>query len=74
MLSVKNNGGGFFSYLQSPPLQSGDGAKGCGGLTSSSLAKRVEMKYFFWKGWGWTKGGRLFRKGGILCFDMKFLY
>ena len=30
--------------------------KGEGGLTFSNLPVRLGMKYFFWKGWGWTKG------------------
>ena len=34
-----------------PPLYKGEG-----GLTFSNLPVRLGMKYFFWKGWGWTKG------------------
>ena len=34
-------------------------------LLCSDLAKRVGMKYFFKKEWGWTIGVELFRKGGF---------
>ena len=43
-----------------------------GGLTSSNLATRVGMKKIFQKGMGLTKGG-IVQKGGIFCFDTKFL-
>ena len=46
---------------------------GGGGLTSSNLSIRLGMKYFFLR-WGWTKEGRLFRKGGFFALTQTIIF
>ena len=41
-------------------------------LTSSNLAVRVGMKYFFQKGRGWTKGRRDGGGGGFFTLILDF--
>ena len=69
---LRTRGWFFFIFPTSPFTKwDGGGEVGSGGLSSSNLSIRLGMKYFFLR-WGWTKEGRLFRKGEFFAFDSNY--